>query len=221
MSLITARGQEVEKSINSKKVDLAKTYIRLKEGESIKVRLLGTNDYVEYASHGSFNHKIYTQPCIAPTGMDCPLCKASKSGIEEYEILYPKKRYLFAFADITTGDIRVWDCSKSQAKTLLTAIKEYEEDIYDVAFTFKRTGTKMETSYTLMPIMKLRGDDAENFHKFDDMKVEDEFFESVLIAKTPEYMMDILAESGFPMEQHFPEFEPKVVESEEDHRSII
>lgn len=206
MSLITARGIEAEKSITNKKLDLSKTYIRLKENESIKVRLLGVNDYVEYLSHGSFNHKIYTQPCIAPTGVECPLCKASKSGIEEFEVLYPKKRYLFAFADISTGELRVWDCSKGQAKGLLMAIKEYADDINDVAFTFKRSGSKLETTYTLNPILKLKGDDVENFAKFDGQTVPMEFFESVLIAKTPEFMMDSLYNAGFPMDEHFPNF---------------
>lgn len=209
MSLITAKGSEVELSINKKKVDLSQAYIRLKEGDSVKVRLLGTDDYVEYLAHSSFAHKVYTQPCITPTGEVCPLCVAGKSGEEEFDILYPKKRYLFAFADLDSGDIRVWDCSKAQAKVLINAIKEYADDINEIAFNFKRSGTKTETTYSLNPILKLKGDDVEKFRKFDGEKVTLEFFESVLQPRTKDMMLDVLMAAEFPVEEYFPDYVPK------------
>lgn len=201
--MITAKGSDV--NFNSK-VDLKKAYIRLKENESVKVRVLGLTDYVEYTAHSDFNNKVYTQPCVKPMGTPCPLCIASKSGLEQFTNLYGKKRYLFAFGDVESGEIRVWDCSKSQAKDLLSQIKEYAEDISETMFNFKRTGQKMETSYKLNPVLKLKGDDLEKFHMFDDTDVESEFFEAVLLPRTEKMMLDILDDAGFPMADFFPEY---------------
>lgn len=214
MSLITARGQEVEQSINQKKVDLKSVFIRLKEGDSVKVRVLGIHDYVEYKAHGSFAHKIYTQPCIEPLGKECPLCVASKSGEEGYDVLYAKKRYLMAFADLDKGELRVLDLTKGQAKKLIAQIKEYADDINDIAFNLKRTGTKTETAISLNPILKLKGDDVEKFAKFDDMAVEDSFFESVLVPRSEQMMMGVLKESGFPVIEFFPDYVEEVSEGE-------
>lgn len=209
MSLITAKGTDVEKNLSKKNVDLSEVYIRLKEGESIKVRLLGVSDYVEYLAHSSFAHKVYTQPCIAPTGETCPLCVAGKSGIEEFDALYPRKRYMFAFADLDKGSIRVWDCSKAQAKALIAAIKEYEDNINDIAFNFKRSGTRTETTYTLNPILKMKDDDVKKFHEFDGQEVTIEFFENVLQPRSVDMMLDVLAQAEFPVEQYFPDYTPK------------
>lgn len=203
MSLVTGKGNEI--NFNSK-VDLQKVFIRLKENESVRVRVLGLTDYVEYKAHSEFNLKVYTQPCVEPTGHTCPFCIASKSGVEGFDKLYGKKRYLFAFADIDTGELRVWDCSKAQAKDLLGQIKEYEDDIQDIAFNFKRTGNKTETSYKLNPILKMKGDDVDKFHKFDDVAVELSFFESVLVPRTEQLMMDVLNDAGFPMGEFFPNY---------------
>lgn len=207
MSLVTGKGSE----INFNNVDLKKVYIRLKENEAVRVRVLGLTDYVEYKAHGDFNLKVYTQPCIEPMGSTCSLCTASRSGIEEFSNLYAKKRYIFAFADIDSGELRVWDCSKSQAKDLLGQIAEYSDDINDIAFNFKRTGNKTETSYKLNPILKLKGEDVDKFHKFDDETVEMSFYESVLVPRSEKMMLDILNEAGFPMSEYFPEY------SEEAH----
>lgn len=214
MSLITARGQEVEQSINQKKVDLKSIFIRLKEGDSLKVRVLGIHDYVEYKAHGSFAHKIYTQPCIEPLGKECPLCLASKSGEEGYDGLYVKKRYLIAFADLDKGELRVLDITKGQAKKLIAQIKEYADDITEIAFNLKRTGTKTETSISLNPILKLKGDDVEKFAKFDDVQVEDSFFESVLVPRTEQMMMAVLKESGFPVLDYFPDYVEETTEGQ-------
>ncbi|GAB6153688.1 hypothetical protein JCM17380_24380 [Desulfosporosinus burensis] len=206
MALVTGKGSEINFNSN---VDLKKVYIRLKENESVRVRVLGLTDYVEYKAHSEYALKVYTQPCPEPNGQPCPLCVASKSGIDGFDKLYGKKRYLFAFADIDTGELRVWDCSKSQAKDLLGQIKEYEEDIAEVAFNFKRTGQKTETSYKLNPILKMKGDDVDKFHKFDDVEVELTFFESCLVPRSEKMMLDILNDAGFPMAQYFPNYTPE------------
>lgn len=202
MSLVSAKGTD----INLNSVDLKAVYIRLKDGEAVKLRVLGLTDYIEYKAHSDFNNKVYTQPCIAPLDKVCPLCIASKSGIEEFKNLYARRRYLFAFGDMATGKLRVWDCSYGQAKDLLGQIAEYKDDIAETAFNFKRTGTKTETSYKLNPILKMKGDDAEKFHAFDDEEVPESFYESCLVPKSEQLMMDVLNEAGFPVIEFFPEY---------------
>lgn len=213
-NIFTKRGQEAKESMNKGQVDLKKIYIRLKEDESVRVRVLGVEDYVEYLSVGDFNLGIYTQPSLLPLGQEDAFDQAKSIAEElagedeEHELfpftrLYPKKRYVFAFADIDTGEIRVWDCSKNQAKGIIKQIEEYKDDLQDVAFNFKRTGTGRETAYSLNPILRLKGDDQEKFDKFEEAQVEDETFNTVLVARTFDQQVESLKGAGFPVDEHF------------------
>lgn len=212
MGLVTKRGQEVKEVVNKDSIDLKKVFIRLKDGQSIKVRLLGVQDYVQYRAHANgFNFGIYSQPCLAPTGVECPLCKAYEHDKEAYKDLRPSNKYLVAMADLEEGMIRVWDCSKNQLKNLIAQISEYEEDIAageEMMFTFKRTGTKTSTTYTLSPIInkKQRADLEDNYHKFDDMVVEDSFFEGCLVPRSESIIMNALKQAGLPVETIFPDY---------------
>lgn len=224
MGLISKRGQEVKDTVNRDDIDLKKVYIRLKDGQSVKVRLLGVQDYVQYKAHANgFNFGIYTQPCLAPTGVECPLCKAYEHDKEEYKDLRPSNRYLVAMADLEEKMIRVWDCSKTQLKNLIAQIEEYEDMITDpdeeVMFTFKRTGTKTSTSYTLSPIMNKKQKDSlrEAYHSFDDKEVEDSFFEGCLVPRTESIIMNALKQAGVPVNEIFPDY---VFEESTDEGSI-
>ncbi len=224
MGLISKRGQEVKDTVNRDDIDLKKVYIRLKDGQSVKVRLLGVQDYVQYKAHANgFNFGIYTQPCLAPTGVECPLCKAYEHDKEEYKDLRPSNRYLVAMADLEENMLRVWDCSKTQLKNLIAQIEEYEDMITDpdeeVMFTFKRTGTKTSTSYTLSPIMNKKQKDSlrEAYHSFDDKEVEDSFFEGCLVPRTESILMNALKQAGVPVNEIFPDY---VFEESTDDGSV-
>lgn len=212
MGLVTKRGLEVKEAVNKDSIDLKKVFIRLKDGQSIKVRLLGIQDYVQYRAHANgFSFGIYSQPCLAPTGVECPLCKAYEHDKEAYKDLRPSNKYLVAMADLEEGMVRVWDCSKNQLKNLIAQISEYEEDIAageEMMFTFKRTGTKTSTTYTLSPIInkKQRADLEDNYHKFDDMVVEDSFFEGCLVPRSESIIMNALKQAGLPVETIFPDY---------------
>jgi uncharacterized Rmd1/YagE family protein len=225
MSLFTATGQQAKESASKKNVDLKTAYIRLKENESVRVRILGLTDYVEYKAHGDFNLGIYTQPCITPmTGELDPLCVASNSGVEGFDKLKPKKRYIFAMFDIDMKQIRYWDCSKTQATKLIGDIEEYQENILSedksdlIAFNFKRTGQKTETVYSLNPILKLDAKGREGFDLADELQVEMKDFESVLIPRTVEQQIEALKQAGFPVGEYFAEtgVEPTDVDGDEN-----
>jgi hypothetical protein len=213
-NIFTKRGQEAKESMNKGQVDLKKVYIRLKEDESVRVRVLGSFDYVEYLSVGDFNLGIYTQPSLLPLGQADAFDEAKTiaeqlaGSDEEHELfpftrLYPKKRYVFAFADIDTGEIRVWDCSKNQAKKVIKQIEEYKEDLQEIAFNFKRSGTGRDTDYSLNPILRLKGDDQAKFEKFEGVEVTDDIFNTVLVARTYEQQVEALKGAGFPVDEHF------------------
>jgi hypothetical protein len=212
MSVVTARGKAAKENATKQNhnIDFKKVFIRLKDGESVRVRVLSDIDYVEYYAHGSYAKGIYTQPCIEPKGEQCALCEAAKyegevddQGNPVWKQLGRRKRYVFAFADIDSGEIRVFDASKGQAQGLIAQIDEYAENLEEVAFTFKRVGAKKETSYTLNPILKLKKDDQEKFHKFDKVGVEDDFFDAVLQARTRDKQIEELTKAGFPVAEVF------------------
>lgn len=206
MSLLTARGQKAFESATQKKIDLKKVYIRLKDGESVRVRLLGINERTvgEYKAHGDYKKGIFTTPCIEPTGEECPYCVASNSGVEGWDKFYSKKRYLIVFFDIDAQALRVWDASKQQGETVLKLMEEYADSINDMAFTFKRVGSSgVDTTYNLIPILKLKPEDKEKFEAGANVEIPTDFFDQVLIPKTRKQMIENLMKAGFPVADFF------------------
>lgn len=212
MSIIMGRGDEAKKAIESKvgSLDLKKAFIRLKAGQSRKVRILTPQDYVAYKAHGHYAKGVYTQPCIAVAGERCVMCEAAKydgdlvekdkDGKSVWNQMYAKKRVLFAFVDLEEDMIRVFDATKAQADGLIATIDEYADELDSIAFTFKRTGEKNETSYTLSPIMpKKMTEIQEVFDKYDEAEVKTELFEEALQARTTEQQAKELQQSGFPV----------------------
>lgn len=202
--IFTARGQEAKESAERGKVDLKRAYLRMKSGDSVKVRVLTASDYVEYIAHSSFTHKVYTQPCVAVIGKECALCEASKSGVEGFDALYARKRYVFVFADMTSGELRAIDVSKNQAKKLIADIEEYKEDLDTLAFNLKKTGEGTNTGYSLNPIIKMKGNDQEQFDSCNDLEVTDEYLNTILTPRTLELQVRTLKEAGFPTDEYFP-----------------
>jgi len=204
MSLFTNVGAKAKESANKKNVDLKEAYIRLKENESVRVRVLGLTDYVEYMAHSDFNLSIFTTPCRnAIDGQADPMCIAAKSGIEGFEKLRPKKRYIFALYDIDKKTVRFWDASKAQGVKMMNDIEEYADSLEDIAFNFKRTGNKTETVFSLNPILKLDAAGKEGFASGEEAVVKIEDYEAVLIPKTIEQQIEVLKQAGFPVEQFF------------------
>lgn len=204
MSIFTARGEQAKQSIEKKNVDLKTAYYRLKGNEAPKVRILSAMDYVEYLAHASFTHKVYTQPCVAVAGQECALCKAAKSGIEDFDALTPRKRYVFVFGDLATGTLKALDVSKNQAKALISAIEEYKEELGELAFTLKKVGEGTSTGYSLSPVIKMKGDEPAQFEALTDLAVTDEYLNTILQPRSLELQVGVLKEAGFPVDEYFP-----------------
>lgn len=202
MSVFTARGLEAKLGIIMQEEDSTfKVFIHLKDGESIQVRILSSQDFVEYKAHSAYNLGIYNQPCIQASGERCAFCEAAKSGIKEFEGLKARHRYLFAFGDMQKGKVRVFDATKGQAVNLIETIYSYSEDVNEFSFVFKRVGDKLETKYFLNPVLKLQPDKIESFQKFDGMTVEDDYYENILNLKSYQEQLEELKKVGFPLEK--------------------
>ena len=109
------------------------------------------------------------------------------------------------FADMTTGELRALDVSKNQAKQLIAGIEEYKDDLDTLAFNLKKTGEGTNTTYTLNPIIKMKGNDQEQFDACEGLKVTVEYLNTILTPRTAELQVKTLKEAGFPVEKYFPE----------------
>lgn len=215
MSVITAKGNTAKENAQKERLDLSSIYLRLKDGDSHKVRLLGLTDYVEYQSAGDFNLGIYTQPVAD----NSPLLKAQKEGSEKFKSLYAKPRYVFVFGSLETGELVAWDASKAQAKNLIATIEDYaDEDVYkEVAFNLKRTGTGTSTSYTLNPIVRLKKEDQQAFDELEGTEVEMEFFEKIIQPKDDRFIVKLLAEIDPAVTKLFPDID---ISDDEDKDAV-
>lgn len=213
MSVITAKGAKAKESAEKERIDTSKIYLRLKDGDSHLVRLLSTEDYVEYNAVQDWDNGIYSQP-VAP---DSPLLKAHAEGGETFKNLFARKRYVFVFASLETGELVAFDASKNQAKNLIGTIEEYEENIGETAFTFKRTGQGTSTTYSLNPKLKMKADEQEAFDSFDGKEVELEFFEKILQPNDDKFVVKLLAEIDPEVVELFPEIN---LDDEEDGSSV-
>lgn len=190
MSVITAKGSEAKQNAEKSSMDLSKVYLRLKDGESHKVRILHADDYVEYNAVGDYNNGIFNQP----VNDESPLLKAHKEGGDKFKDMYPRKRYAFVFGSLETGDLVAFDASRNQAKALIATIEEYKENLGENAFTFKRVGQKTSTVYSLSPMLKMDKETKEVFDTFEDKEVEMEYYEKILQPNSPDFLVKLLTE---------------------------
>jgi hypothetical protein len=211
MSVFTGKGKNIKEQMKNRKnendgekLDYKKIKINKdlkKAGDSIRVRVLGPEDFTTYEAHGSYDKGLYTTPCINPSGdgeARCLMCEAAKH--EGFKDLDAKTRFLFAFYDIDLEMVRYIDVSYGQGGTLMDDIEEYEESIGDVAFTLKRQGEGTKTAYKLSPILKLKGDDQGKFDKAAEVEVEENFFEKALYIKSTNQMGIDLENAKFDVE---------------------
>jgi hypothetical protein len=200
MSIFTSMGDGAVKSAERDPMK----FIKLEDGKSIRVRVPDAHPLAEYPAHGDFNLGIFPTACIAGLGDGCPMCVAQKSGVEGFDKLYAKQRYLFFFWDLDAGAFLPFDATKQQAKDIMSDIKEYADSLDEIAFTFKRTGQQTATKYGLSPILKPSADDKAKFAAMPADGLKPEMFESALQLREKAQMIADLQKAGFPVEEFFP-----------------
>lgn len=215
MSYIAKKGKAAAESATAEKKDFSKSLVPFKSGTTYKVRLVSDEDFVEYYAANVFK-VFYTTP-VAPGNLYqqasdllyADAKKASDAGDEAkaeelrdqaYQ-LKPKPRYLFGFINLEDGEPIIVDCTKAQAKVLISAIEKYAKKIDKVAFELSKDGTSTSTTVSLSPVLDMDEDltdkERENFNKAKDAKVPDELYENVLYMKNVSEQIEDLERFGF------------------------
>ena len=231
MTVFEASGQDILNTLNEsnakkneEQIDFKELYVNLKNGDSITICFLGTEDVKQYRSHGNFNLSLYNQTCTKRIG-ECAYCEAyeyaKQNNIAEWADIYAKNRFLFAVYDLSKEKIRIFNASKGQAKSLYGTINEYKEEIISdsMAFKFSRVGEKVETTYNLNPIIRLKDTELiKALEKSNEMKVTPETFEKALIIRSYQGQVKQLKELGFPNPEIFKteEKQPETIDISDD-----
>jgi hypothetical protein len=165
-------------------------FLRLKSGQSARVAFLRDSDNpevfasAEFYSHGDFQAKIYSHPCIAVVEK-CPSCEA---GVPR------SKRYLIAFLDLEDGKRKVFECSKKQYNGIKAAVADYTEDgsIFELPFKLSKSGTGTETVLNITPILKATAADKERLAD-TATPIDPDFFDNALGNPTADYIREKIA----------------------------
>ena len=226
MSVFISTGSDILNTLNSdksqnkndqEKIDFKKLYINLKDGESVNIRFLGSEDVKMYKSHGKYDLKLYNQTCTMKSHNQCAYCEAYKyakeNNIDGWKDIYGKNRYLFAMFDLDQKETRIFSASKGQAKSLFSTICEYKDDL-NLSFKFSRSGEKVETTYTLSPVIRIKNEEHKKaLEDSNNMEVPSELFENALIVRSYLGQIKHLKELGFP--------NPEIFETEEVNEKTI
>lgn len=204
-----AFGEQAKEDMKKEQGKEKASYIRLKDGESLKVKLISDHDFARYRAHNSFPLEIFTQSCLGEE--TCLFCEAAKKmqplvpyqqqDHEYYPFLSLRATYrvLFAFWDLEQEKIRFFDASDFQAKSLVSSIEEYTESLQDYAFTLKRIGQK-QASYSITPIIKTTTIDQGHMLAAPE-QIEQALFEGILAPKaTREQQQKELERIHYPLE---------------------
>ena len=221
MSIFTKKGRDVQQQ--QEQIDRKKVLKFLKSGESLKVAILSAEDFGEYLQHGGYTlsnkYGVYNMPCLKHTGKEdlydkaVPLMyqdaeEAEKNGdkkkAEEIRLLAgelrAKKRMLFGFVDLETGEQIVVDVTKGQGENLVDTILEYEDSITEYPFLLEKKGTKANTTVTLSPIVnmkKLTKTEQATFEAVKGESFDHELFEKIFFIKPKEQQIQDLIKIGF------------------------
>lgn len=210
MSIFTAKGEAAAVSADESsrpKIKFDDVLIKLKkDGDTVRVRILGQFDYAEYKNHGVFN-RLYSRPCLKPAGTACPDCELVESGkLDEDEAytLKAKRKYLMAFGVLGTGQVGILDASAKQFKALKPTIEKNakpdddgEVGIETYAFDLTQHGEGTSKTLSLDLVPKMTKAEKEQFAAFDGVTVEDDYYEQVLRPRDRATMIDDLAKAGY------------------------
>jgi hypothetical protein len=221
MSIFVRQGKEALQE--EQKTDRKEILKYLKSGDSIKVAVLGL-DFGEYLQHGDYylssNFGVYSMPCLKHSGQEDLFDKAIPLMYDDSEKLKAqgkedeaeamrrianglraKKRMMFGFVDLSTGNQIVVDLSRTQGEAIANSILDYEEDLENIPFVLSKKGTGTSTTVTLQPIINLdkglNDTERNNFEQAKGTKFNHELFEKVFFTKSREQQIQDLMKIGF------------------------
>lgn len=160
-------------------------FTSFKSGTSFKVRVMGTENLIQFYSYGIFkkvNSFVAQNPSVKnakgfPVENLTPWDRAfkyyqdlkfqardngnSKAEQEYGDLAYqfkPKERFAMGFIDVTTGEPIIIDVSKKQAQTLYATIVKFEKKLGKVAFDLSKAGSGQATTVSLTPFIDMEDD---------------------------------------------------------------
>lgn len=160
-------------------------WTQLRVGETFKVRVMGTRDFMAFYSYGIFkkvnsfvaknpckrNAKGYPESDLTPWDLACDYHQkrafdAMEKGNEAVykeeranaSLYRGKQRFGFGFIDLATGKPIVIDISKTQAQTVLKVIDKYAKKLDKLAFELSKTGSGTKVTVNLTPFIDFEDD---------------------------------------------------------------
>lgn len=163
-------------------------WTQLRIGESFKVRVMGTQDFIGFYSYGIFkkvnsfvaknpckrNAKGYPESDLTPWDLaaDYHQKKAFEANENGNDAKYKeeranaslyrgKQRFGFGFIDLATGKPIVIDISKTQATSVVATITKYAKKLDRLAFELSKTGSGTKVTVNLTPLIDFEDDLTE------------------------------------------------------------
>lgn len=213
MSYIAKKGKEAAASALAEKEDVSQSLVSLKSGTSLKVRVPGTDAFVEYYAANVF-HVFYTTPVEdgnlyqkaaallyddAKKAKDAGNEKQSEELRQQAYQIKPKPRYLVGFINLADGQPIVVDLTKAQTKVVVSAIEKNERKLSRKPFELAKDGKGTNTIVSLTPldVEDLSAEESKTFEATKDTKVPDDLYEKVLKVKSTEEQAEDLEKFGF------------------------
>lgn len=196
-----------------------------KSGTTLKVRVKGTEDLLQYYNYGIYkkvNSFVPKNPANRndkgfiignPTPWDqasqfyFDIAKKASSETESEKLKVEGRKYkssekfLMGFFDLEQGKDIVVDLTKAQAQAVYATIMEYEDDFENMAFKLSKKGESTGTTVSLTPIINIEKglSDAEKKHFNDsaDKPFNQELFDGVLYEADEKQQIENLVAAGF------------------------
>ncbi len=181
-NVFLAEGDDARKTINEKPRVKTK-YVKLKDGESIRGFLMATS-LVAYYNHGDYERGIKSFVCADPhNGVNCLGCQ---HGIKRSKML------VVPFYNVDTQSIEIFDAPPKHGKTVYSFIDEYGDDALSTPITFKRTGEKTSTVYSIMPIPPKAVATEKALFVKPETVIDRDFYVGVLAVPDAEYIRGLI-----------------------------
>ncbi|WP_018755159.1 hypothetical protein [Paenibacillus terrigena] len=188
MSMFTKRGTDAVTAAQTEKETKESAIVPFGSGTTLKVRVKGVADSVEYYAYSMFgkvntfvpkepaerNVKGYitTNPTVWDQAADLLYADANAAktagdetkaeDLRKQAYLYKgKPKYLVGFGNLETGADIVVDLTPKQANVVFAAIKKYEKKISTLAFELTKSGSSTNTVVSLSPILDMDEDLTE------------------------------------------------------------
>lgn len=162
------KGAEALQALQSSSNSADNKFSKFNSGSSYKVKVLGTQDLVQFYSYGIFN-KTYSFVAQNPSTKNdkglpidnlTPWDKAYKylyKDDEEYNSpanqkayqFRAKERYMMGFFDVTEGELIVVDLSKKQAQQVHPVIMANKDKLDSLVFKLEKSGSGTSTVVSL------------------------------------------------------------------------